>query len=126
MSKPVDCPWWRQRSLVEMILPLMLSVPAATEAADGGASLVHRRIQLMLRAIANLLVCQGLGFDRPESSVCVAALAGRAVLLTGFSDVLAFAVFLLMAVIIQVRGGPYSTDLIGFPDEARHYVSGVF
>src|SRR4051812_36570645 len=40
-------------------------------------SLVHRRIQLILRAIANLLACQGLGFGRPESSVCVAALAIR-------------------------------------------------
>src|SRR3954447_2441816 len=42
-----------------------------------GSTLVHRRIQLILRAIANLLVCQGLGFGCPESSVCVAALVHR-------------------------------------------------
>src|SRR4051794_1762587 len=39
--------------------------------------LVHRRIQLILWTIANLLVYQGLGFDYPESSVCVAALATK-------------------------------------------------
>src|SRR4051794_622772 len=38
--------------------------------------LVHRRIQLILGATANLLVCQRFSFGRPESSVCVAALVG--------------------------------------------------
>src|SRR3954454_8099856 len=44
------------------------------ESSERVCALVHRRIQLILRAIANLLVCQGLGFGCPESSVCVAAL----------------------------------------------------
>src|SRR4051794_19648081 len=57
-----------------ILIPLIRASPRAS-GPGSRANLVHRRIQLILWTIANLLVYQGLGFDYPESSVCVAALA---------------------------------------------------